>query len=119
MTSRPFLSLYFSNFSGGTSSGAGLGAGFFVCAAAGAFFAPGALAWAEGAFCPVDGIAKLKNAATPSNKTPCEYAFIKAPLGWYGSKLNPSDHTRRLLEEPISSLPAFWRSASVLPDTMF
>src|SRR5437667_6724953 len=88
MTSRPFSSLYFSNFSCGVSSGAGLAAGFFVCVGAGAFFAPDAVDCAGAACCAADGIAKIQNAAAPSDKTLFEYAFIKVPFDWTQIELN-------------------------------
>src|SRR6266700_1900443 len=77
MTTSPFCSLYFSNLSCGTSSGAGLGASFCVCGLA-TDFAELCDAGCEGAgFCPAEPAAKIKNAPAPSNNTRLSNAFIK------------------------------------------
>src|SRR6266704_4361890 len=76
MTSSPFCSLYLSNLSCGTSSGAGLGAAFCVCAVAGDFFALCVPACGGAGFCPAEANAKTSNAAAPSIKTFLSCGFI-------------------------------------------
>src|SRR5579859_535016 len=77
MTTRPFCSLYFSNLSCGTSSGAALGAAFCICGVDGDFVALCEAGCEEAAFRPAEADAKIKNAPAPSNKTCLSDAFIK------------------------------------------
>src|SRR5215470_4965997 len=74
MTTSPFCSLYFSNLSCGTSSGAALGTAFCVCAVAGDFVGLCAPGCDGSGFCAWEAGARIKN---PSNKTRLSNAFIK------------------------------------------
>jgi hypothetical protein len=76
--------LYFSNLICGTSSGAGLGAGFCVCGLAAGFVELCEAGCEEAGLCPAESIAKIRNAA-PSNKTRLSNAFIKFPFNGYAS----------------------------------
>src|ERR1700752_2774593 len=104
MTTSPFCNLYFSNWSCGTSSGAGLRAAFCVCGLA-ADFVELCDAGCEGAgFCPAKPAAKIKNAPAPSNNTRLSNAFIKVSFQTsthrYRLKLNRWTTLAGVPEEP-------------------
>src|SRR5438094_19882 len=77
MTTSPFCSLYFSNLSCGTSSGAGLGAALCACGLATDFVELCDAGCEVAGFCPAEPAAKIKNAPAASNNTRLSDAFIK------------------------------------------